>query len=402
MLVFSFIGIVLAGTVLGFVLSLYRRKRLSPNQTLTTTIFDALLELPMMLKIGPWRYSPDIESAIKVAMDETSLTDFGWTDRSGFVERYRTVKSVGLSKTQGRYTPFGHYLALTALVRRMKDRLQLIDYLKKHPAVLQTKLKSPIFVIGLTRTGSTFLHELLGLNEHVQMHYAWEQLAPIPTTQDESLAAQKQDRAKRYQDNQMFVLLVNAFLGERMQSIHRVEYDAPEECTTPCAIGLPWSPSDLPLNVFAIDDLIPLGAGDTFQHYRTFLQLLTWQAPERRDQDFTWVLKCPFYLPYLDALHKEFPDATMVWIHRDPAECVPSACSLFEALLGMGMDEATLDRAALGRAVVHYTHRCLEVAERTIARLGESFKITHVRYSETVKSPKETCRRVYNMVSVSS
>ena len=68
------------------------------------------------------------------------------------------------------------------------------------------------------------------------------------------------------------------------------------------------------------------------------------------------------------------------------------------AELGMGMDEATLDRAALGRAVVHYTHRCLEVAERTIARLGESFKITHVRYSETVKSPKDICKRVYDMV----
>jgi hypothetical protein len=64
----------------------------------------------------------------------------------------------------------------------------------------------------------------------------------------------------------------------------------------------------------------------------------------------------------------------------------------------MGMDEASIDRVALGRAVMHYTHRCLEVAEKTIARLGEKFKISHVRYSETIKTPKETCRRVYKMV----
>jgi hypothetical protein len=64
----------------------------------------------------------------------------------------------------------------------------------------------------------------------------------------------------------------------------------------------------------------------------------------------------------------------------------------------MGTDQACIDRAALGQAVVHYTHRCLEAAEKTIARLGGKFQITHVRYSEVVKTPKEICKRVYKKV----
>ena len=55
----------------------------------------------------------------------------------------------------------------------------------------------------------------------------------------------------------------------------------------------------MPFTVFAAQEVIPMGAGNAFPLYRQYLQLLTWQAESRRSLDLTWMLKCPFHLPYL-------------------------------------------------------------------------------------------------------
>jgi hypothetical protein len=102
-----------------------------------------------------------------------------------------------------------------------------------------------------------------------------------------------------------------------MQAIHRVGYDEPEECTTPCALELPWAVSELPQMVISCKEVLPLGAGDAFKYYKQYLQILTFQSPSFGS---TWMLKCPFHLAYLDALHKEFPNSTVVWTHRNPVK----------------------------------------------------------------------------------
>lgn len=70
---------------------------------------------------------------------------------------------------------------------------------------------------------------------------------------------------------------------------------------------------------------------------------------------FTWMLKCPFHLPYLTELYAAFPDATVVWTHRNPVECIASACSLYETLLHMCCIPESISRHALGKAGnIHY------------------------------------------------
>ena len=391
--------VVVLGVITKVLFSFVLRMRNSPNRPALTCFLDALCESFMYFKIGTWSTAPDIHAAMKIAMKETGLTDWGTRNNFGFAQRYNTVRTVGLKKSKAKFSPIGHYYVLQSLTRRMTTRLQLFDYLKKHPTIQNIKLKSPVFVIGFPRTGTTFLHEMLGLHESVRMHYTWEQMDPVPTTHDESIEAQKKDGEVRYKKNlPQFAMLFKHIVSQRIQDIHRVAYDEPEECTTPCALELPWSFTEIPFNAFAVDEVVPLGAGDAFVHYRKFLQLLTWSGFDRRDQDFTWMLKCPFHLPYLEDLHKEFPDATIVWTHRDPADCIASACSLYETLMCAGMEESSIDKKELGKAVMNYTKKCLDMAQKTIAALGSKFKILHIRYQETIKTPKETCKKVYSMV----
>jgi hypothetical protein len=59
-----------------------------------------------------------------------------------------------------------------------------------------------------------------------------------------------------------------------------------------------------------------------YQAHRRTLQHLQWRNPGR------WVLKYPKHLLSLDALLDTYPDAVLVWTHRDPASVIPSAVSL--------------------------------------------------------------------------
>jgi hypothetical protein len=77
----------------------------------------------------------------------------------------------------------------------------MVDYFKKHPDISKIEsnsIKSPIFIIGFPRTGTTFLHELLGLHPKVRMHYSWQQGEPVPKTHIENSEDLKKDSEKRY------------------------------------------------------------------------------------------------------------------------------------------------------------------------------------------------------------
>ena len=64
---------------------------------------------------------------------------------------------------------------------------------------------------------------------------------------------------------------------------------------------------------------------------------------------------------------------------RDPAQCIASACSLYYTLLAMIAEESTIDKHALGAAVMDYTKLSLEAALDTIAK-NPSMNVVHVRY----------------------
>ena len=62
----------------------------------------------------------------------------------------------------------------------------------------QVPVKKPLFVIGFPRTGTTFLHEMLGLHPLLRMHYLWEQYEHVPTTSSEDCIELLKDRRERY------------------------------------------------------------------------------------------------------------------------------------------------------------------------------------------------------------
>jgi hypothetical protein len=387
--------IVVVGIVLFIARAVWRVKN-SPHRPRLSCWIDTLMEIPAKLKIGPWGIKPTVQQALGIAKHRTRLTDVGPGGEEEFLKKGQLVWEIGMEKSNATLSPAGQVVYFEAIVTRMIDKLRFIDYLKNHPDIEKTPIKPPIFVIGFPRTGTTFLHELLGLNEKVRSHYSWEQISIVPTTDKEDIESQAANRIKRYNGNKTkFNFLFKYLISERIQHIHRIAYDEPEECTLPLAMELPLGLTQLPFMVYAAKQLFPMGAGVAYKQYYKILQLLTWQAKDRRGHDFTWMLKCPFHLPYLEELFEAFPCATVVWTHRDPAECIASACSLYETIMHMSMEESSVDPKSIGKAVLEYSKLSLEKAHATLEKLGDKVKVVHVKYMDTVKDPKSVCQKVY-------
>ena len=269
-----------------------RRKLIvSPSKPLVTCILDSLLYIPFRLRLGPFGQPNDINAAVIAAIKTTKLSDFGndGDERdSGFIDRYTTARSIGMTRSKAQFSPTGYIMALSTLQKRMETRLRLVEYIKRHPEVREVKFSSPpVFTVGFPRTGTTFLHELLGLHPSVRMHYTWEQMEPVPLTDITTPVALAKDRVFRYDKNELRMQIMLYLSGDEIQSIHRVGYDESEECTTPLSSDLPWNIPEIAFIAYAAAEVNKLGAGRAFLNYREYLQLLQFQTPERNVEPFT-------------------------------------------------------------------------------------------------------------------
>jgi hypothetical protein len=123
-----------------------------------------------------------------------------------------------------------------------------------------------------------------------------------------------------------------------------------------------------------------------YRYVRQQLQILSWKC--RKDH---WILKAPAYLFSLDALLAVFPDARVVFTHRDPLRIIPSVCSLTAALRNIITDK--LDLRRLGAETVEAISVGPDRALETRARFNPA-QFYDVAYHRLVASPIETARAI--------
>jgi hypothetical protein len=123
----------------------------------------------------------------------------------------------------------------------------------------------------------------------------------------------------------------------------------------------------------------------SYGFYRTQLQLLQRQ----RSGDY-WVLKSPAHLNTVEGLLRAFPDAAVVVCHRDMAEVIPSACSLFA--VGVRFT-SSLDADYLGRRFLDGTARTLDRLVEVRDRLPED-RVVDVRFDDLMADPAGSVHRI--------
>ncbi|HVM53584.1 MAG TPA: sulfotransferase [Acidimicrobiales bacterium] len=310
------------------------------------------------------------ERLLEAARRETGLDDFGPDD---FLEPLEV-----LTETYRR-APLNHrgvQAKESHLHRQLVTRLQVAEALRLDPTVTDRAIEAPIYIVGLARTGTTLLYELLDLCPATRALLHWEAVRPVPVpippgSEDPRLAAARQELAD--------------FDRSPMAAIHYIAAELPAEDY------LLLHPS---LRIVAGDEAVwepyatwyeQADQRPAYRYLATLVRLLDAQRPADR-----WLMKSPAHLRNLDCLVGEFPDVRFVWTHRDPMAAIASLCSLFATAMA---PIAPVDPLAIGAAA---TVGCCIQLERALEirdQLGDD-RFVDVSYDGLVAQPSQVAERV--------
>ena len=288
-------------------------------------------------------------------------------------------------REEARLTPFGRLAARSDLKRMLSTLLIFADTEREDPTIRTRRLAPPIFIAGLPRSGTTFLHGLLAEDPVNRAPRIWESIYPYPTHRAAEFGA---GRRKAQLQLKMFNRL-----SPGIDSLHPIEADAPQECI------------EFTSQVFRsprFDDvyrapsyrawLEASGHDEGYKFLARFLRHLQGpaEAPRR------WILKSPEHVFSTDALSRVFPDAMLVLVHRDPGHVLASAARLTELM--RAPFTTAIDRREIGRRVADYwqdgMRRMVKLADDPFFPLRS--RLVHVRYRALVADPVGTIARIYD------
>jgi len=320
--------------------------------------------------------SLETEHLMGAASRKTGLSEWG---TPGFKEALTEL--LNSVKNEGQLTFFGRFTIKQFLVDNLCNRLRINAMLSRYGQIHQQPLIKPIFVTGWYRTGTTYLHNLLASHPNLKAPLFWELRHPCPNIEPKQIIAHKIIR------NVNIINRIHAYLAPGFSTAHAMHAEKPEEC-----LHL-FENAFSSTTAFVITEaksyawwLLKQDMHDSYQFYKMQLQLLSWLRP-----GYPWVLKWPYHLWHLDSLLQVFPDATIIHIHRNPCEAIPSVCSL--SALARSSFVEDIDTTALGQFWLNYSVEGLQ-RSRQARKQNPHMQIIDVRYSELKDNPKAVMRNI--------
>ncbi len=283
-------------------------------------------------------------------------------------------------ESEGRLHLVGRLAARQDTVRLARNHLRLARLLRERPEILATELPPPIFIVGLPRTGTTFLHHLLACDERNRTLPYWESFDPIPPAAGPDRRPQQVAR----------MLEQLARLAPDYAAIHPMSAEGPEECVALFMHALRTLQFDIQYHAPGyVRWLLAEDADVAYRAYERQLRVVQHFRPAGRHL----LLKDPTHLVHLETLIARFPRARLVFTHRDPARSFSSICSLYAHTRAIFSD--AVDPRALGTEIMEgYWPAALDRARSIRERLPPD-RCADVRQSDLARDPIVTVRRVY-------
>jgi hypothetical protein len=128
----------------------------------------------------------------------------------------------------------------------------------------------------------------------------------------------------------------------------------------------------------------------TVGFHHDFLQHLQWGNPGKR-----WTLKGSDHMLWLGELAARYPDALLVWTHRDLAQQLASLASVQSIIRGVNGQPVTEDvRRRQGGLAIALQREAIEKAMRTRDAIGED-RFIDVSYHDLLSRPEQVVERIY-------
>ncbi|HEY1856529.1 sulfotransferase family protein [Acidocella sp.] len=279
-------------------------------------------------------------------------------------------------------TFFGKVSLRWDMIRLLRNA-QKVEDAQRNESITTVPVQAPIFILGLPRSGTTFLHSLLAEDHDNQVPRNWQTIYPGQRPNDFDPQA---DPRARTVDKQlkMFAGLAPGFAG-----MHPITADSPQECSEITAHVFQSLRFDTTFRVPSYLHWLEVhGHREAFEFHKRFLQYLQAGVPSR------WVLKCPDHTFSLDAILEVYPDARFVVVHRDPIAVLGSVAHLTEVLRKPFLNN--IDPAEIGAQVgsrwIEGANLLLDFDRRP--DVAPARKI-HLHYEELTLAPLAAIERVY-------
>ena len=318
----------------------------------------------------------DPAALLDKAQRQTGLSDFGGKT---FHEPFEIL--LQSMRDEAELNARGVFMMHRTMLRLLSNRLRTEQAFTEKPALAETPIPRPLYVIGFPRTGTTLLHNLLACDPAARWMRLWEGLYPAPPPQsleDDPRITEVEEWAAGFEK-----------VAPRLAAAHKLAPRGPEECLW----LIEHTFNDL---IFELRAHVPTYSRwlaeheadvDIHHYYRRQLQLLGAHCRGNH-----WVFKAPRHLPGLGGLLAVFPEARIVQTHRDPATVLPSLCSLCEILRGAASD--AVDKPAIG---AHWHARLKAIFEQATAvrATAAEGQILDIQYADLVTNPIATVQHIY-------
>jgi len=319
-----------------------------------------------------------VDNLVGRACERDGLHDLGsdsW--REGLTILVETIESTPCVATTGRDDLYRQF------VDALCNRLRVVDYRERHPEVAAQRIERPLVILGLPRTGTTVASYLLDQDPRRRSLLNWEAGDSVPPATSETLRSDRRCLAKKAELDQF----ATALQAARFPIPHWEEADGPTECTFvqnqdfKCFL---WE-AYMPTSAYA-DWLLVTDMTSAYEYERSLLQVLQSSAPG------VWSLKMPSHAVHIEALLGVFPDARMVWAHRDPFKATASFLSMNDLSRRFLVPEVDMD--AVAPIVLRELRAHVERPLRVRDRLGDD-RFFHLHYAELMRDPISQMHALY-------
>lgn len=266
---------------------------------------------------------------------------------------------------ESRLNALGRLIARERVLGHTVNRLGYVADRKRFPDIAREGIAKPVFIIGMPRTGTTILHDILAQDPDNRAPLTWEAMFPSPPP--EAATVDSDPRIARCAATFPSVdLQIPAF-----KAMHPMGATLSQECVTMMGEAMCTPLFHNQFRVPTYQDWVDHEAdwSHVYVFHRRQLQHLQWR--NRRER---WVLKTGAHLWGLEHLLETYPDARIVFTHRDPVKSLTSYASLTSLVRSMGSDQVDP----------------LEIAADWTARLGRVLE-----HGAAVRSAKQYPRAVF-------
>ena len=324
----------------------------------------------------------NMDALIQGAQRRTGLTNFGDTS---FIEPL--CQLLASCSTEASLSLLGRAATRWDITRFLVNLLRLHEAEQADPGIAAERIERPIFITGLPRSGTTFLHRLMMVDTRNRAPLVWQTIFPYP---ERGIRLGAPDRRVAQVARQLRAF---EFLAPAFRALHPLDASSPQECGEINAhvfrslrfdsnYHIPsyraWLDSDIERHLPA------------YRFHQRFLQHLQHQAPAAGSQ---WVLKNPEHLFALRAIKAVYPNARLIFVHRDPVKVLLSVARLTEVLrrpFSRRVDPIVIGRDESARWL-DGANRMIEVGDD----VGLPEPVCHVHHIDLVTDPVSTVEQVY-------